>query len=354
MDNEFQKWLTDIDSMEYYIETPEIQAEMREDFEHQKLRESAKGISDKGEFFEWIFNYPDMAQKYYPYAFKIMERVSINMAPEKTAMIITNIPTFFSKWKENSNKHSGKVKLGAIKSYISIIDLILNINSAGEIEQEAVERARPLLMEQKGIWEQEMMKIYDESISPFFHSLRQVCLKLQGDKTYWTNKEANGSGAKENDRNKVVANMLSMNYDVLEQLPLGKSAKGIDRGELDIVVRDKGVVKYIIEALNLKKIATNTEKKNLITHIQKLENNYDPQGLAEKYLLVYCEVQNGEFNTLDKKYLNFIENHSFEWEKMAIENIPVDTTNMRVYETFHQREGKPVKLYHFLVKMTFD
>lgn len=188
----------------------------------------------------------------------------------------------------------------------------------------------------------------------FLNDLISCCRCLQSDRTYYVRTDKDGTHEDlENKRNRYIKSLLySKGYIVNDGTQRGISEKGKNSGELDI-----SVVKPInttIEALNLNSIKI----EYLNNHIKKLEDNYDPEGLKEKYLLVYVDIRDG-FDKFCKKYNTHIDKHSFVFEKTDIKEIPTEEitdtketiTNIKVYQTSHLRESVDVKLLHILVKM---
>lgn len=171
----------------------------------------------------------------------------------------------------------------------------------------------------------------------FFIELIDCCRCLQSNKTYYDKDE--------NTRNRFIRDLLkAKGFNVQDQTQHGQSSTGKSAGEVDLLVENP--IYTIIEALNLNSV----DSTILNSHIKKLEENYDPEGLTEKYLLVYADKQS-KFNDFCTKYHGHIDKHEFEFEKTGIERLPTVTTNIRVYQTVHLREGVKVKLFHILVKM---
>ncbi len=175
------------------------------------------------------------------------------------------------------------------------------------------------------------------------------CKDLQGNNTYYykskviedqVNKEL------ENSRNRFIRSLLNkvQGFNVKDQTQHGSSASGISPGEIDLLITSPTYT--IIEALNLNSVNSTI----LNSHIKKLEDNYDPIGLKEKYLLVYVDIKS-DFVKFCVKYYNHIEKHKFEFEKIYIKELPRDTTDIRVYQTVHSRHEMEVKIFHVLVKM---
>ena len=96
------------------------------------------------------------------------------------------------------------------------------------------------------------------------------------------------------------------------------------------------------------------DKTNIERHFSKSLNNYDPNGLNEKFIGVYCESNN--FELLATKYFEYIN-------ILIIQNINIITTEditdtyaigteLKVYKTTYQREnGKKLIAYHILVNL---
>lgn len=193
----------------------------------------------------------------------------------------------------------------------------------------------------------------------FLNDLIGCCRCLQSNITYHARTDTEKKHQDvENMRNRGVRDFLEIRgYEIKDQTQHGISERGKSAGEVDILV--KKTINTIIEALNLKNISSVSNTEYLNKHIKKLEDNYDPEGLKEKYLLVYADIKNDNFDRFCENYHTHIDTYSFEFKKTDIKEIPTEEitdtketiTNIKVYQTSHLRESVDVKLFHILVKM---
>lgn len=167
-----------------------------------------------------------------------------------------------------------------------------------------------------------------------------ACYTMQENKIFWN--------ADENTRTKQILDLLSANYFTKDQATYGKSETGIKQGSVDGVIIDNTKTENFIEAFNLSSL----NKEIIQRHINKVESNYDSKGLLNKFLLVYCNVQDNKFDKLYSNYLDFI-NSELEYKFQKIETTGKETqyTNIKVLKSLHLRENREVTLYHFLLKM---
>ena len=95
--------------------------------------------------------------------------------------------------------------------------------------------------------------------------------------------QRNADKKNENAITDILRDHLGMIYEVKDQSRIGISMNGKDAGEVDLSIWKKGFPIALIESIKLVSVS----KKNLISHIGKLMNNYNPFGCEELYLLVY-------------------------------------------------------------------
>ncbi|MCT4006358.1 leucine-rich repeat domain-containing protein [Elizabethkingia anophelis] len=155
----------------------------------------------------------------------------------------------------------------------------------------------------------------------------------------------------EDSRNKFIASYLSQNGIISkDQSKWGKSGKGKKQGELDIVFEDgEGNITSFFEGLNTKSLDVN----NINSHIIKSINNYDVNGLPEKYIGIYYGGKN--FSNFTSKYSNYLNN--FNQEDIRFEDIIDDSnqlvahTEIKVFKTYYYKSNKKIKLIHILSNM---
>jgi len=153
----------------------------------------------------------------------------------------------------------------------------------------------------------------------------------------------------EDSRNGFISNQLSHQGVIAkDQSKWGKSSTGEKQGELDIKIEYEGIM-TIFEGMNLESINTTT----INSHIIKVINKYDANGLPEKYLGIYYTGKN--FENFNKKYSEFIEH--FNEEEIKFENILDQTkqltqySEIKVYKSFYIKSGIKMSLFHILINM---
>lgn len=105
---------------------------------------------------EIIAENPELAKKYYPQVIQSLKQLIKNSHPFLTDLLIRKIPYFYPQWKTKAEQYFGKTREKIIKSYIELIEIILNQEFPTESEQNAVESVRAELTEQLEYWEQQL------------------------------------------------------------------------------------------------------------------------------------------------------------------------------------------------------
>ena len=184
------------------------------------------------------------------------------------------------------------------------------------------------------------LKNISDKKNNLYTDILNACCIMQENKIFWS--------ADENTRTKQILDLLSANYFTKDQATYGKSETGKKQGSVDGVIIDNTKTEHFIEAFNLSSL----NKEIIQRHINKVESNYDSKGLLNKFLLVYCNVQDNKFDKLHSNYLDFI-NSELEYKFQKIETTEKETkyTNIKVLKSLHLRENREVTLYHVLLKM---
>lgn len=132
------------------------------------------------------------------------------------------------------------------------------------------------------------------------NSLYKALLNVQGNRHY--------KGAIENVINDAIRDQLSIKFDVNDQTRLGESIKGMDSGEIDIMIRWNGLPCAIIEGVKLRSV----DSSILDTHINKVLSNYNPIGCPFVFLLIYAEMK--DFNGFWDKLTKHMQRYVFPYE----------------------------------------
>lgn len=157
--------------------------------------------------------------------------------------------------------------------------------------------------------------------------------------------------ADENQRNLYLLDLwkpslLKYGYFPKEQAHRGLSASGKNSGELDIVVEDNiGTTKTIFEGFNLSSLNRNV----IDAHIKKLIDNYDRNGLKEKFTGIYSEATN--FKSLSSKYFDYLRNSK---ELRHIKDISENYgtgQELKVFKSELVKYENPTFLYHVLINL---
>ena len=172
------------------------------------------------------------------------------------------------------------------------------------------------------------------------HALLRACFKMQENKIFYS--------ADENTRTRQILDLLPDHFFTKDQSLYGESETGKKQGSVDGIIIDRNNIQYFLEAFNLSYIASDVISK----HINKLELNYDSKGLRIKYILVYCNIKNGTLEHFTKEYFEFLKSKmEFKYRITEIVEEEASYTDITIFKSLHNREGKNVTLYHFLIKM---
>lgn len=107
----------------------------------------------------------------------------------------------------------------------------------------------------------------------------------------------------ENVHNDHLRNLLRYKgYDVYDQSRMGVSQSRLNAGNLDLLIRNEQRWVTIIEPLRLATWSAN----NILSHYNKLIDNYNPLGLVHTHIIVYYIGQNNGFTGLYETYKNYI------------------------------------------------
>lgn len=178
----------------------------------------------------------------------------------------------------------------------------------------------------------------DEVQNSILKDILNACYKMQENKKFWYEDE--------DTRTKQILDILSAKYSTTEQSTYGESNTGIKAGSVDGIIIHNNC-EIFIEALNLNSI----NKSEIEKHIYKLENKYDSKGLYNKFLIVYCNIQDYGFENFHKKYIEHINSFNFIYKKENLSELKTEYTNNKLILTTHNREGQTINLYHILLKM---
>lgn len=107
----------------------------------------------------------------------------------------------------------------------------------------------------------------------------------------------------ENEHNDFLRDLLSFKgYTIRDQPRLGRSASGLSIGNLDLAVMQNNHWVTIIEPLRLRTI----DSANIISHYNKLIDNYNPLYLPNTHLVVYYIGEASGFNDFHERYIGYV------------------------------------------------
>lgn len=150
----------------------------------------------------------------------------------------------------------------------------------------------------------------------------------------------------------VLLSPLLSKYGLItnEQAYKGKSESGNSQGRLDIGIEtvNRNNVS-IFEGF----ILNSFRKATVNTHLQKTIKNYDPNGLKEKFVGIYCRAK--DFVKLFEKFLAHFKATSFEDIEFTniedLSHIHVNASEMKVIRGKYKRSNTTLTLYIILVNL---
>lgn len=154
----------------------------------------------------------------------------------------------------------------------------------------------------------------------------------------------NFKGKKENTLNDGVRDGLKITkrYQVHDQSRHGESNKGVDAGELDLLISTKNedLPIAVVEAL----ILNNMDKSNLGNHINKALTKYDPNGCPNTFILIYSRDRN--FAKLSKAISEYLSSYQYPYEvKDTFEELNTGYTESRHWKLDLIRSDKDITIH---------
>ena len=144
-------------------------------------------------------------------------------------------------------------------------------------------------------------------------------------------------------------------YNISDQTRSGRSLKG--SGELNIMIREEnGTPISIIEAFRLS--SCGEENKEIVSHINKLINDYDTIGHLNNYIIVYAEAK--DFSALWNNYFQYVKNINSNVyfnpscqlnNFIDITSFHSDKSDLRIGQATHIRNDKEVNIFHIFINM---
>jgi hypothetical protein len=337
------------DSIDYLKDNYDEFEITKEDYEN----EIKHGL--KGNYVFTSLNYSDFLKDFdFQYFNSFFDQIIINQVSNEFLMDIENFIL-------NNNKAKGKILLQNCLSDLIISNKFLedfkNLDKSNQIQKKICEYflyynyiIKISLINYYQLIFPKLIKYFSTNetskTNKILKDLLNACYKTQGN--YIFQKDTD-----ENKRTKQILDLLDSNkdYKIENQNPTGMSSTGKKIGSCDgLIIDNQTNDEYLVEALNLGTFS----KEYLISHINKLEFNYDFKGLATKFILVYCNLKENTFDDFVSKYKNFIVNEmNFYYQKSEIKEEIVEFNKFsesRVFQSSHIREGKNVFLYHILLK----
>ena len=189
----------------------------------------------------------------------------------------------------------------------------------------------------------------DEQMQVLLDAIEDALLKLQRNPSYISRTE--------NECNSYVRDILeTVRYVCKDQTLQGVGKTGRGDGELDILIRDKdrGDDIAIFEALKLdQKSFAKGDQEYLTAHLQKLLDNYNPNGLTNLLLVSYVSWDKNQFDRLAAKYMEYISNNSTTpYEILECRTMDhLSASFLRCYRAEYDCGGIRMYVYHIVVRI---
>ena len=139
-------------------------------------------------------------------------------------------------------------------------------------------------------------------------------------------------------------------FFVKDQARWGFSETMKTMGRLDAFIEtEKGGkgTRAVLEAFSL----TGWNTGVITSHCQKIFK-YDPSGLENNYIIVYCDVKGNRFSKLWDEYKKFVP--GIEYESTQVKSFKEESSGygeIKVMRVVHDRQGKGVGIYHLFIHM---
>ena len=135
-------------------------------------------------------------------------------------------------------------------------------------------------------------------------------------------------------------------FMVKDQTRWGQSETGKSMGRLDAKIDAPDGEEAVLEAFKLEGFDTHKIK----SHNQKIFN-YDPVGLQNNFILVYCDGPQDTFIPLWKQYQTCIQGLSFPHPLRSITEEVAPYAEIKMARAIHLRHEKEVGIYHIFINM---
>jgi len=136
-------------------------------------------------------------------------------------------------------------------------------------------------------------------------------------------------------------------FTVKDQTRWGMSSTGKSMGRIDAMIKNKEGEETILEAFQIKGFNSNV----IEDHCRKIFN-YDPVGLQNNFMVVYCDCDAKGFDSTWKKYTEYISKIQYkESPFLRLEKQDEPYANIKTIRAIHSRSGKDVGIYHLFLLM---
>jgi len=140
--------------------------------------------------------------------------------------------------------------------------------------------------------------------------------------------------------------MNEKKFFVKDQARWGQSETGKSMGRLDAMIKSNDGQEAILEAFKL-----GSFKSDIIeSHCLKIFN-YDPVGLQNNFIVVYCDCPDKTFTKLWEQYKDFVRRIPFAHPLLSLMEKPSAYSEIKIAQAIHNRHDKEVGIYHLFLHM---
>jgi hypothetical protein len=140
--------------------------------------------------------------------------------------------------------------------------------------------------------------------------------------------------------------MAEKGYQVKDQTRWGQSGTGLSMGRLDAVIKTPDGREVILEAFKL----TTYDAAKIESHCRKIFQ-YDPLGLENNFMVVYCDCPGKDFVGHWEKYREKVREIDYPYPIHTLEERTTPYPAMRAARAIHHRHQKEVGIYHLFLHM---
>jgi len=135
-------------------------------------------------------------------------------------------------------------------------------------------------------------------------------------------------------------------FFVKDQTRWGQSETGQSMGRPDGLILSEQGLEAVLEAFSIDGFDSNAIDR----HCKKIFG-YDPTGLENNYIVVYCNCNVESFTRLWKQYKDHLPGIPFTFPLESLNDEPTKYAEIKMARAVHRRQGKEVGIHHVFIHM---